>query len=136
MGHDFAAGGGEFGFGAHADDFGVIGIGDDQAGFIWQQFCRKLLIHGPEVPVAPFQIALPFMIGLKIGTAGFAFDNPNLALRAKSHDIDAQPAGRDQFFDRDEIMVSQMAANTASQKLAGFHLGLRRIGHCQNVNKL
>ena len=87
MDHDFAAGRCEFGFWPHAQDFGIVGIGDDQTGIVGQKLGRKVLINGSEVTVTPFQIALPLVVGLKVGAAGFALDDPNLAFRAKRHHV-------------------------------------------------
>jgi len=103
----------------HPQNFGVIAVGDDQARVIGQQFQRKSGIYRPEKPVAPVQIALPFAVGLEIGTTGFAFDHPDFTFRPQRHDIDAQPQCRHQFFDADEIMTAQMTAHATGQSLAG-----------------
>ena len=64
--HDFAARRGEFVFGSHADNFRVIGIGNQQPGFGRQQLGRERVIHSPEEPVTLFQVAIPFVIRRKI----------------------------------------------------------------------
>ncbi len=122
MGHGLAAGGRKAGFRAHAQDFGAVAIGDDQAGIIWQKICVEIRINGPEEAVCPFKIALPFAVGHEISSAGFAFDDPDVALGAKGHHIDAQAAGGDQFLDADKAKGRQVARHAAGQNLTGLKL--------------
>mmetsp|Transcript_534 Transcript_534/g.1516 ORF Transcript_534/g.1516 Transcript_534/m.1516 type:complete len:239 (+) Transcript_534:1599-2315(+) len=73
---------GQLGLRPHPDDLRIIGVTDHQTGFIRQKLHGKFRIHGPEEPVAPLQITLPFLIRHEIGAAGFTFHDPNLALWA------------------------------------------------------
>lgn len=120
----------KFVFGAHAHDLGVITVGNDQSGFGGQKLAWKRIVHRPEKAIAPVQIALPFLVGLEIGAAGFAFNNPNLAFRTERHDIDAKSAFGHEFFYRHKVVAQQVAANTAGQKLAGLQI----IRHTACVN--
>jgi hypothetical protein len=122
MGHGLAAGGGKAGFRAHAQDFGTVAIGDDEAGVFWQKISVEIGINGPEKAVCPFQIALPFTVGHEIGTAGFAFDDPDVAFGAKGHHIDAQATGGDQFLDAGKAESGQVARHAAGQNLTGLKL--------------
>ncbi len=120
----------KFMFRAHAHDLSIITVGNDQSGFGGQKLAWKRIIHRPEKAIAPVQIALPFLVALEIGAAGFAFDNPNLSLRPERHDIDAKSAFGHEFFHRHKIVAEQVAANTAGQKLTGLQI----IGHALVVN--
>ena len=60
--HHFGARRRQFVVGCHAQDFGVIGVCDDKAGIFGQKVGWKILVNSPEEPIAPFQIALPFLI--------------------------------------------------------------------------
>lgn len=102
----------------HCHNRRVIGISADQAGILWQQIYREICIHSPEEPVAPFQVALPFVISLKIRAAGFAFDDPDLTFWPQRHDIDAQAGGGNEFLDRNEIMAAQVPADAPRNALA------------------
>ncbi len=119
--HHLAPRGGQFVLGRHSDHFGVIGIGQNKAGLIRQQLCGEGLVHSPEEAVTPFQIALPFVIGLEIGAAGFALNDPDLSLGAKGHYINAETAGGHQFLDADKVQCAQVTADAPRQKLAGLH---------------
>ena len=55
--------------GRHADNLGIIGIGQDQPAVIGQQINGKIRIHRPEETVAPLKIALPFAVLHEIGPA-------------------------------------------------------------------
>ena len=72
----------------HAQNLCPIAICDNQSRIFGQQLGREIDINGPEKPVAPFQIALPLLIGLEINLGRFALDYPNLTLRAQRHHID------------------------------------------------
>jgi hypothetical protein len=134
--HDPAAGRGEWGKGRHADDFGIMGIGKDQPGVGRKQVYGEFSINGPEEPIGPFQIALPFVISLKIGAAGFAFDDPDLTLGAKRHDVHAQAGGGDEFLDTNEIMAAQVAADAARKALTGGGWQRVRCGqHAEMMNE-
>jgi len=128
--HHFPPRRGELVFRAHPLDLGIIGVGKDQAGVIGQQLYRKIAVHGPEEPVAPFQLALPLIVRHEIGPAGFTLDHPDLPLRAKGHHIHPQARGRHQLFHAHEVMSAKMAAHAAGQKLAGLKL----IVHTPNMN--
>ena len=101
-----------------------------------QDIHRKIGIHRPKEPVAPFQIALPFAISLKISAARLAFDNPDLPFGAKRHHIDTQPRRGDEFFDRHEICLPQGTAHPALKALTGQRRqGVKRITHRTNMNE-
>ncbi len=122
--HHLAPRGGERRLRPHAQDLGVIGVGQDQPGPFGQQVGREIGIDRPEEAVAPVQIALPLAVAAEVGAARLAFDHPDLALRPQCHHVDPQARRRHQFLDGDEIMAEQMAAQTPRQKLAGQ----RRVG--------
>lgn len=90
-----------------ADDFGVIGIRDDEACFGGQKISGKILIHGPEVAVAPFDVALPFVVRLEISAGRFAFDHPQLPLWAKAHDVNAEAPVGDKFLNGRKVQTAE-----------------------------
>jgi len=138
--HDLAPRRRKFGFRPHAHDLCVIGIREDQTCLIGEQFRREIPIHSPEKPVTPLQIALPFVVGLKVRPRGFAFNHPNVAFGSKCHNIHAQPPCGHQFFNAHEVQRAQMAAHPTRQQLAGLKRRQIRldcgIGHPANMNNM
>ena len=109
---------------AHADNFGLVCVCDDKAGRVWQQIGREVLVHGPEVAVAPFEIAVPFLVAHEVLAAGLAFNDPDFPFGAKTHDIDTQTGTWHQFNDGHEVKAGKVSANTACQELPGLWLCL------------
>jgi hypothetical protein len=83
---------------------------------------------------------VPLLVRPKIGAAGFAFHDPNLALRPQGHDIDPQAGGGHQFFDADKVELAQRPGHPALEALAGHEagkvVGLKGgFGHVRNMNQ-
>ena len=111
-------------FSAHAYDFGLIRIRDDETGRVWQKIGREVFVHSPEVAVTPFEIALPLPVAREVLAAGLAFDDPDFRFGTEPHDIDTQAGPGHQFNDRNEVKAGKVPTDTACQKLSGLGLGL------------
>jgi len=62
-------------------------IGNNQSFIGGQHCCWKVYRDSKIKLITPFQIVLPFRVGLKIFQAGFDLDNRNLSLRIYRSDI-------------------------------------------------
>jgi hypothetical protein len=125
--HGLAPRAGQFRLGAHAQDLRVIAIGDDQARVLGQKLHREGLVHGPEIPVGPFEIAAPFPVRGEIRPARLALHDPELPLGPHRHDIEPLAALGREFLQRGEAVGGQVPAHAARQKLAGHERG--KVGH-------
>jgi hypothetical protein len=130
--HGLAPRAGELRLGAHAHDLRIIGIGEDEARVLGQKLHREGLVHGPEIPIGPFEIAAPFPVRGEIRPARLALHDPEFALGTHRHDIEPLAAFGGEFLQRGEAVGGQVPAHTACQKLPGHEIGRKGeigIGH-------
>jgi len=119
MCHLFAPRCGQTGFAAHAHQFRAIPVRDDQPRVCRQQVRFEISIHGPEEPVGPFEITLPFAVGHEVGSARLALDDPDITFGAERHKVDPQAARGDQFFDTGEAQRHQVTCDSPGKQLTG-----------------